>query len=174
MFRKRLGDGATFRSFDYGRWHFILLDPIGRTDEGAMRGYIDDEQLNWLSDDLAKTGKERPVCVALHIPLVSAFSQIHIDTLAAPAKFAIVNNGTRVIKELLSKYNVKLVLQGHLHVVEEIKYKNMTYIIGGSLSSARKDPNFEHPEGFVVVDVSGDEFRWKYETYGFTLSHRER
>ncbi len=168
MFRKRLGNGTTYHSFDYGRWHFILLDSIERTEEGGYRGYIDDEQFNWLSDNLAEIGKERPVCIALHIPLVSTFSQIHIGTLVAPAKFAIVNNGTRIIKELLSNYNVKLVLQGHLHIIEELKYKNTTYITGGSLSNARKAPIFEHPDGFVVVDVSGNEFSWKYETYGLT------
>ena len=165
MFRKRLGSGTTYRSFDYGRWHFILLDSIGRTEEGSLRGYIDDEQFIWLADILAKIGKESPVCIALHIPLVSMFSQIHVGTLVAPAKFAIVNNGTRVINELLSKYNVKLVLQGHLHILEELKYKNTTYITGGSLSSARKFQHLEHPEGFIVVDVKGNEFSWKYETY---------
>ncbi len=168
MFRKRVGKGETYRSFDYGSWHFILLDSIGRTEEGGYRGYIDDEQFKWLSDDLTKTGKERPVCVAIHIPLVSIFAQIHINSLAAPATFAAVNNGKRVIKELLSNYNVKLVLQGHLHIIEELKYKNTTYITGGSLSRARKEPNFEHPDGFVVVDIDGNEFSWKYVTYGLT------
>jgi Icc protein len=78
-----------------------------------------------------------------------------------------VNNGTAVIR-LLAKYNVKIVLQGHVHIVEELRYKNTTYITGGSLSNARKDPNFEHPDGFVVVDVKGDEFRWKYAAYPWT------
>lgn len=168
MFRNRLGSGTTYRSFNYGRWHFILLDSIGITEKGSLRGYIDEDQFNWLSDILAKIGKERPVCIALHIPLVTMFSQIHIGTLVAPAKFAIVNNGTRVINELLSKYNVKLVLQGHLHILEELKYKNTTYITGGSLSNARKYSHLEHPEGFIVVDVKGNEFSWKYETYKLT------
>lgn len=165
MFRKRLGNGITYRSFDYGGWHFILLDSIGRTEEGSLRGYIDDEQFEWLSDDLASTGKESPVCVALHIPLVSTFQQIHIDTVGAPAKFAMVNNGTRVIKELLFNYNVKLVLQGHLHIIEELNYRNTTFITGGSLTKAQKGPSFEHRDGFVVIDVDGNGFSWKYETY---------
>lgn len=171
MFRQRLGQGATYGFFDHGQWHFILLDSIERNEDPGLRsdtkGMIDEDQLKWLSEDLEKTGKTRPVCIALHIPLSSIFYQTHLDTLAAPAQFMMVNNGTAVIR-LLAKYNVKIVLQGHVHIVEELRYKNTTYITGGSLSNARKDPNFEHPDGFVVVDVKGDEFRWKYVAYPWT------
>jgi len=174
LFRKRLGKGATYHSFDYGGWHFVLLDSLGKTDSGGYRGYIDDDQLNWLKDDLDKTGTERPVCVALHIPLVTSYIQIERDNMIAPPSFAVVNNGTKVIR-LLSGYNVKLVLQGHLHIVEEIKYKKTSYITGGILSGAKWEaPSWlGHPNGFVVVDVKGDGFSWKYQSYKWTLPEKE-
>jgi len=127
-----------------------------------------------LKDDLDKTGTERPVCVALHLPLVTSYIQIHRDNMTAPPKFAVVNNGTKVIK-LLSDYNVKLILQGHLHIVEEIKYKKTSYITGGILSGAKWEaPSWlGHPNGFVVVDVKGDEFSWKFQTYKWTLPPKE-
>ncbi|MGD8535470.1 MAG: metallophosphoesterase [Candidatus Aminicenantes bacterium] len=174
MFKNRLGKGATYRSFDYNNWHFVLLDSLGRTENGGYRGYIDDDQLIWLKNDLDKTGTERPVCIALHIPLVTAYIQIERDNMMAPPSFLVVNNGTKVIK-LLSGYNVRLVLQGHLHVVEEIKYKKTSYITGGILSGAKWEaPSWQGlPNGYVVIDVTGHEFSWKYQSYEWTLPEKE-
>ncbi|GAI95274.1 unnamed protein product [marine sediment metagenome] len=133
-----------------------------------MCQYIHNEQFEWLREDLEKTGSERPVCVCLHIPFVSVRKQIHDNPIAALSKGTLVNNGNDVIK-LLSNYNVQLVLQGHLHVVEEIKYMKTTYITAGAVSANWwKGKHLGHPEGFVIVDVEGDTFNWKYETYGWT------
>ena len=161
MFRERLGNGKTYRSFDHKNWHFVLLDSIDRVEGGGYRGYIDENQLNWLAEDLEKLDEGRPVCVALHIPLTTIFAQTHINSMSAPLPYFIVNNGTEVLR-LLANYNVKLVLQGHLHIVEELKYMNTTYLVGGSISHAQKDQYFVHHEGFVIVDVVGDEFSWNY------------
>ena len=174
LFRRRLGEGATYRSFDYGGWHFVLLDSLGLEEGEGYRGYVDGDQLSWLKDDLDRIGTERPVCVALHVPLVTSFIQIERNNMMAPPGFAVVNNGTQVVK-LLSKYNVRLILQGHLHVLEEIKYKNTSYITGGMLSGAKWEAQsyLGHSNGFVVVDVKGNEFSWKYQTYEWTLSEKE-
>jgi 3',5'-cyclic AMP phosphodiesterase CpdA len=174
MFQKRLGEGATYRSFDYRDWHFVLLDSIAEAENGSYRGFIDNDQLNWLKDDLDKTGTERPVCVVLHVPLVTSYIQIERDNMSAPPGFAVVNNGTKVVR-LLSGYNVRLVLQGHLHIVEEIKYKKTSYITGGILSGAKwESPSWlEHSNGFVIVDVKGDEFIWEYHTYRWSLPQEE-
>jgi 3',5'-cyclic AMP phosphodiesterase CpdA len=163
MFRNRLGNGKTYYSFNHKGWHFVLLDSIEKGEDDSYRGIIDEVQMEWLSDDLEKLEKDRPVCVALHIPLATIFMQTHINSTIAPRKFAIVNNGTEVIK-LLAPYNVKLVLQGHLHIVEELNYQDTTYISGGSISRAQKNPSFVHDEGFVIVDVHGNDFTWNYYT----------
>jgi 3',5'-cyclic AMP phosphodiesterase CpdA len=161
MFRERLGNGTTYRSFDHKGWHFVLLDSIERMEGGKYRGYIDEDQMKWLSEDLEKLQEGKPVILALHIPLATIFAQTHIDAIRAPLPYFIVNNGTEVIR-LLSNFNVKLVLQGHHHIVEELKYMNTTYLTGGSVSHARKFRNFMHDEGFIIIDVVGNEFRWNY------------
>jgi len=161
MFRDRAGDGATYRSFDHKGWHFVLLDSIEGEEDGSYRGYIDKAQMSWLFEDLKNLDEEKPVCVALHIPLVTISAQTHIDSMEALLSHFIVNNGTEVI-QLLSNHNVRLVLQGHHHIVEELKFMNTTYISGGSISHARKYRNFVHHEGFVIVDVTGPEFNWNY------------
>jgi Icc protein len=161
MFRDRVGDGVTYRSFDHKGWHFVLLDSIERSEDGNYRGYIDEEQMSWLSEDLDNLEIGRPVCVALHVPLATISAQTHIDSMRSLLPYFIVNNGTSVIK-LLSNYNVKLVLQGHHHIVEELKFMNTTYLSGGSISHARKYQNFVHDEGFIITDVVGNEFSWNY------------
>ena len=52
MFRRRLGDGATYTSFDHKGWHFIILDGIGFTPERRYYGHIDSLQLEWLKQEL--------------------------------------------------------------------------------------------------------------------------
>jgi Icc protein len=161
MFRDRVGDGVTYRSFDHKGWHFVLLDSIERDEDGSYRGYIDEEQMRWLSEDLDKIDEGKPVCVALHVPLATISAQTHIDSMRALLPYFIVNNGTEVIR-LLSNYNVRLVLQGHHHIVEELNFMNTTYLSGGSVSHARKYRNFVHHEGFVIIDVTQNEFHWYY------------
>ena len=174
MFKKRLGEGKTYRSFDYGGWHFILLDSIEKEEGIVYHGYINDEQFEWLKEDLEETGIERPICIALHIPLVSMITQIYLEALPPSTNKMLVNNGAEVIK-LLSKYNVRLVLQGHHHIFEEHKYMLTTYITAGAVcGSWWYGPNRGHPEGFVIVDVKGNDFTLKYEPYGWVAEKEER
>ena len=70
-------------------------------------------------------------------------------------------------------YNLKLVLQGHLHVVEEIIFRGVHFITGGAVCGAWwKGPRDGFPEGFVVVDVDKDVFSWRYETFGWKTQER--
>jgi 3',5'-cyclic AMP phosphodiesterase CpdA len=161
MFRDRVGNGASYRSFDHKGWHFVLLDSIEGNENRSYRGYIDEEQMKWLSEDLDKLEKGRAVCVALHIPLATISAQTHIDSTRALLPYFIVNNGTEVIR-LLSNYNVRLVLQGHHHIVEELNFMNTTYLSGGAVSHARKNRNFKHHEGFLIIDITKNDFIWNY------------
>ncbi len=70
--------------------------------------------------------------------------------------------------EVLPDYHLKLILQGHLHEVEDIYYMGVHYITGGAgCGGWWKGDRNGHPEGFVVVDVKGDNFKWHYQTYGW-------
>ena len=82
MFKKRLGRDETYRSFDFGGWHFILLDSIDKLEGNGYHGYIADKQLEWLQEDLRRTGKDCPIWVCLHIPFVSVRHQITNNTIS--------------------------------------------------------------------------------------------
>ena len=158
--------GRRYHSFDHKGWHFIVLDSIGMTSERQYIGQIDEEQLAWLKADLAKAGNSVPVVVTTHIPLLSTFPQI-VSPSGAPTAGVILTNVRDVLKAL-EPYNVKVVLQGHTHICETVRYHNTSFITSGAVSGnwwRGKRLGFE--EGFGILTVKADEISWRYETYGW-------
>jgi len=169
LFRQRMGLAQTYYSFDHGGWHFVVLDTVQITPDHSWRGFVDDAQLAWLAADLAKTGKTTPTVLLVHMPLLCAITQYTEGTTAPTPDKLIVANG-KAVKELIQPYNVKAVLQGHTHVVEEIAYLGTHYLSAGAVCG-----NWwkgwrlgVHPEGFTVCTAheSGD-FTWRYVPYGW-------
>lgn len=159
-----------YHSFDHKNWHFIVLDGIGFTDDRQYYGYIDSVQIEWLKQDLEKIGKETPVVVSTHIPLLSVGAQVQVGPNEGLGRGSVVTNAD-VVRKILEQYNVKLVLQGHLHILEEIYYNGIRYITAGAVSSnwwngARNGME----EGFVKVDVSDNDFKWEYVDFGWEVN----
>ena len=167
MYEERLGDGRTYYSFDHKNWHFIVLDDIGYTPNRRYYGNVDSVQIEWLKNDLKNVDKKTPITISAHIPLVSVIYQISDGgTSAAPSSLAVWNSD-QVLK-LFQNYNLRLVLQGHLHMVEEMVVGNIHFITGGAVSGDKwTGPKYIFPEGFVVIDIDGDNFDWHYQTYGW-------
>ncbi len=168
MYEKRLE--KRYYSFDHKNWHFIVLDGIGFTPDRHYYGVVDSVQLEWLKNDLAAIGKEVPVAVSIHIPLLSIGEQIMDAPTAALRESSVITNAHDVMK-LLEQYNVKLVLQGHAHFLEDIYYNGIHYITGGAVSSNWwKGPRFGMEEGIVKIDVTGEDFTWKYVDFGWQVT----
>ncbi|NQT27877.1 metallophosphoesterase [candidate division KSB1 bacterium] len=173
MFKNRIGNGQTYRSFDHMGWHFILLDGIGFTEDRHYTGEIDSVQLTWIKSDLSKVDKETPIVISTHIPLMSVMYQRGYGGTAALPENLVIEKSNEILA-LFDGYNLKLVLQGHLHIVEEIIFYDVHYITGGAVcGSWWNGPRAGFPEGFVVVDVQGDDFSWTYETYGWVAKTNE-
>ncbi len=167
MYKKRLGLDNTYYSFDHKGWHFIILDAIGYTPDRRYIGEIDSVQLEWLKQDLQKIDKSTPIAVSTHIPFVSIFEQLRNGGTAALSPGGAVTNSNEVLLAL-RPYNLKLVLQGHLHIVEEVKIAGIHFITGGAVSGSWwKGPRDVFPEGFMVVEVKGENLNWTYEDYGW-------
>jgi 3',5'-cyclic AMP phosphodiesterase CpdA len=167
MFENRLGNNKTYFSFDHKDWHFIVLDAIGFTEERKYIGLIDSAQIQWIKDDLNKTDKKTAIAVFTHIPLISATAQLRNGGTAALSPSSVVSNSNEVIG-LFNEHDLRLVLQGHLHIVEEIIFKNIHFITGGAVSGKWwKGAHHGFSEGFVVVDIENKEIDWQYQTYGW-------
>ncbi len=163
MYEDRIG--ARYSSFDHKGWHFIQLDSIG-VDGRGYRGEIDPEQFDWLKNDLEKTGTKTPIVITAHIALVTTMVQF-LQAQGMPNKGTVVVN-TKDVLDLLSKYNVKAVLQGHTHVREVVHYNGCQYITSGAVSGGWwKGARLGHPEGFGLLTVKGDSIEWEYKTYGW-------
>jgi 3',5'-cyclic AMP phosphodiesterase CpdA len=166
--------GSLYYSFDHKGWHFILLDSIQPVEEdGVYQGEIDADQMNWIRQDLERVDPSTPICVSTHIPFVTVFNQMQSDNLTPLNERLVVRNSHSVLS-LFENHNLKLVLQGHLHIVEEIRYKNVSFITGGAVCAAWwKGPRRGFEEGFVRVDVKGDSVSWQYEDIPWTVEAEE-
>ena len=167
MFKKRVGGGKTYRSFDWKNWHFIILDTVEKAGNGDYTGLIDEDQLAWLKQDLANAGPDRPIIIAGHIPLISVAKHILQGPAAANKQGIHVSNAHEVL-QICKPYNIRLVLQGHLHIVEHINSTGMHFITCGAVCGNKwKGPKQGFKEGFLVVDVRENDFTWHYEDYGW-------
>jgi len=168
MFEKRIG--KRYRSFDHKGWHFMILDGTEEGEDGRPYiGKVDEKQLEWIQEDLQKLDPETPIAIVTHIPLVSVFPQIQHGPIHAVNPGSLVTNQQDVLA-LFREMNLKLVLQGHLHAVEEINLMGkVRFITGGAICGIwwRTPDDGELQEGYVKVDVSGDDFSWEYVDYGW-------
>jgi len=168
MFEKRLGD--RFYSFDHKGWHFIVLDAISRADGGGYQGKIDEEQILWLANDLQEVDKDTPIAISVHIPFITSASQLMRGSMAPNTPGQVISNGQEVLA-LFMEHDLRLVLQGHLHFLEDIYVQNQVHFITGGAVSGKwwaNDAESKPEEGFVMVHVNGEDLDWEYVDYGWT------
>lgn len=168
MFEKHLGD--RFYSFDHKGWHFIILDGIYRGETGHYIGKIDDEQVEWLKADLQKVDTTSPIAISVHIPFITSATQLSQGSLAASSEGLVITNSREVL-ELFRKHNLRLVLQGHLHFLEDIYVQNRVHFITAGAVSGRwwnNKPGEVPEEGFLLLHTKGEELEWEYVDYGWT------
>jgi 3',5'-cyclic AMP phosphodiesterase CpdA len=166
MYENRIGE--RYYSFDHKGWHFIILDSVDETEAGdAYYGHVDDEQVQWLKNDLQKIDSLTPIVVTVHIPMITVFHEILEGPTTPAGDGLVVTNGKQVLS-LFKHHNLKLVLQGHLHILEDIHYGNTHYITGGAVCGKWwQGPNYGVEEGYLLVHVNGDDFGWEYIDYGW-------
>jgi 3',5'-cyclic-AMP phosphodiesterase len=167
MYEKRLG--KRYYSFDHKGWHFIILDGIEDTGESSYIGEVDSIQMEWIRSDLKKINPEIPVVVSIHIPLITTYMQVIYGAMSPNEKNEIVVNSKEVL-DLFDGYNLKLVLQGHMHFLEDIYTQGTHFITGGAVCAKWwQGKEYELEEGFLIISVKGDEFEWKYFDYGWNV-----
>jgi 3',5'-cyclic AMP phosphodiesterase CpdA len=168
LFEEKVIESSTYRSFDYGGVHFILLDSIQTQPNRDWTLAVDDHQLSWLQGDLAKTPLTTPVIVVIHGPVLSAITQLTAKTLTAPDAGTICSNGHEV-RDLWKAHNVKAVLQAHTHIVESVDFLGVHYVTGGAVCGEWwKGPRLGViPEGFMVYDVTGSDLKYTYVPTGW-------
>ncbi|MBA4158652.1 MAG: metallophosphoesterase [Gemmatimonadetes bacterium] len=176
LMQRVLDLGRRYYSFDQGGWHFVIVDNIRLTEPGSHIGWVDEEQLVWLRDDLHRN-RERPTMVAMHVPPVTS-----IEFLSDRGERDTEENEWRIgfdrksgnpeeLIEALNGGNVRAVLSGHIHLVERIDMMGQTFLCLGSVSGQQwmgPRQGFRTAEGFGVIDVRPDgTYDWNYQSFGW-------
>ncbi|MBE9480122.1 MAG: metallophosphoesterase [Bacteroidetes bacterium] len=171
MFVKRIG--SSYYSFDHKGWHFMILNSVEDTGNESYIGLIDDEQIEWIKQDIAGLDKQTPIVISTHIPFFTVYSQIYeTATTANDSSLVIIN--AKEVYDLFKNYNLKLVLQGHLHTVEDISVNGTHFITGGAVSAEWwRGPHRGFEEGFVLIKVKNNNFDWEYIDYGWEVNKEE-
>lgn len=170
MYENRIG--KTYFSFEHKGVKFFILDSIEEVTEGGKYfGFINNEQIEWLKNELTSTDVSTPIIISTHIPFITTFSQIKAGSQKENERGLVVENSKEVL-DLFASHNLKLVLQGHLHFFEDLNIQNKVRFITAGAISARwwRGPNFGLEEGFLVVKISGDEITTNYYDYGWEVS----
>jgi hypothetical protein len=70
--------GPTYYSFNYGDVHVVALNNVqykgagqGRYDNTVYRGYVSEEQIAWLKNDLQHVDRDKLIVIITHIPLIT-------------------------------------------------------------------------------------------------------
>ncbi|MFA6713607.1 MAG: metallophosphoesterase, partial [Bacteroidales bacterium] len=149
MFEKRLG--KSYYTFDHKGWKFIIINSIEDTKKGKYVGQIDTAQISWIKSELKNTAPGTPIVISTHIPFITAYTQKYGGSTLPNDSSLVVYNSKEVI-DLFNGYNLKLVLQGHLHTVEDIYIDGIHFITGGAVSAGWwKGPNRGFEEGFMYI-----------------------
>ncbi len=159
--------GNPYYSFDHKGWHFIVLESI--IDAGNnYKGYIDSTQVEWLKRDLEKIDRTAPVVVSTHIPLLTTYGQISKGATAPNDEELVVVNALDILN-MLAEYNIKLILQGHVHLIEYIYLQQKVHFLVGGAVSAKwwLGPLRGMEEGFMYIQLHNGDVKWEYIDYGW-------
>jgi len=165
--------GPTYYSFNRGQIHYIFLDDVFYMGaEKKYIGYLTENQLQWIEQDLALVKPGSTVIVSLHIPA---------DTGAARRDKkeeelgGTVSNRKKLYK-LLEPYKVHL-MSGHVHVNQNWEEGNMMEHNHGAVCGAWwTGPICSDgtPGGYGVYEINGTDIKWFYKSTGHPKEHQVR
>jgi 3',5'-cyclic AMP phosphodiesterase CpdA len=164
MYRKKIG--SPYYSFELKGWKFFVLNSVAHR-EGGYTGRVSEEQLRWLKEEVGKTDSLMPLVIVTHIPLLTGYTQFFKGATACNEEGLVVANSREVL-DIFTGHNLKLVLQGHLHFLEDNYLSGIHFITGGAVSSGwwrHKYHGLE--EGFLDMVLTSDKINWKYIDYGW-------
>ncbi|WP_270089093.1 metallophosphoesterase family protein [Sphingobacterium sp. SYP-B4668] len=150
-----------YYSFDYKGWHFVVLNNLDAASYAYFASF-DQQQLDWLKNDLSNISPSTPVVIMMHVPIVSVQNQLDIPQNGVSMGPNIRNRD--VLLEMIEPYNIQLVLQGHLHYFEDIQVKGKTRFITGSAIAGRPSWRGQRngPPGFLKFEVTGSSYTYKF------------
>ncbi len=137
-----------YYSYDIGGWHFIMLDSTTKHGPGYI-AKLDNDQKDWLKEELAKTPATTPICIVSHIPIYAMCvfmdgKRIRNDRWNVPG--GLMHVEALELKDLFYQHkNVKLCLSGHIHLQDAVEYLGVKYLCNGAVCGGCRGGNNQAP-----------------------------
>ena len=142
-------NGKEYYSFKKGKVAFWALNS----------NYMDQHQIKWLEDDLAKNNSEWKICF-FHHPLYSSGKAHGPD-----------EELRKVVEPILLKHGVSIVFAGHEHFYERIKpQKGIYHFISGAGGKLRSgdvkassitEKSFDEDLHFMLIEIVDDQLHFQ-------------
>jgi 3',5'-cyclic AMP phosphodiesterase CpdA len=173
-----LGLERAYYAFDLGGWRIIMLDSCIASTDGIWEARLDDAQFDWLKGELQST--QRPIMIGSHVPIISAAVLLDFGKAAGTEQYPALAHrrshmDVRKLGQLFVRHpQVKLCISGHLHQIDRLDYRGVTYltnpaVCGGWWTHNHMDivpPGFG--AGYTMIDLHADgTFNFDYIDYGW-------
>ncbi|AGF72439.1 calcineurin-like phosphoesterase C-terminal domain-containing protein [Corynebacterium halotolerans] len=177
--------GPEYYSFDVGNAHVVALESVQYPleDGDGYNGAIDDEQLEWLRQDIAHTPEDKLIVLATHVPLMSFADQgsdVHqidqvqeIYEIIGDREAIAVSGHTHALANM--REGDSLEGWNELYGVEELPF---THIVAGAISGdwySGETTENGYPQavgrdgslpGVLTLDIDGSEVSEFYTVRG--------
>uniref|UniRef100_H3GZF9 Purple acid phosphatase n=1 Tax=Phytophthora ramorum TaxID=164328 RepID=H3GZF9_PHYRM len=160
-------------SYEYATVHFTTLSAETDYTNAPSNAYLTNrkygnfgDQLAWLEEDLKAADANRDVVpwlvVGMHRPMYTIRS---CDAAGVPNNDYEALNVQKAFEELFIKYNVDLVLQGHVHAYERhFPTANSSAIMDGVSSDNKTYENPQAPVYVISGSAGGPEGLYQYKS----------
>ena len=169
--------GPANYSFNIGKIHYIVLSTIVYEREIPSQSYLSglsDSSLEWLRSDLASVPEETTLVVSSHAQLFKK-----------PTSHSSKNKHYTDYRDLLKRYRKVYTWAGHYHSNYSYDYAgkgldmdNISCVTVSRCTGALRFNDYLNsdgvPQGYVVVNVKGDNLDWWYKSVGKEKSEQMR
>ena len=159
--------GPDYYSFNVGDIHYVVLNDVfyyGYT--YRYIGYLTEEQLNWLEQDLSYIPKGKTLVLSMHIPTMYDMSD-PVNDYTRLMSDMVMNNAA--LYKLLDGYNVHI-MAGHSHVQWNSQISdNILEHTHAAASGAWWQGDYctdGSPNGYTVYEVDGNDISWYFKGKG--------
>ncbi len=164
--------GPTNYSFNRGSIHYVVLDDVMWLGDGYI-GYLHQEQLDWLEDDLSFIEKGQTVVVFVHIPV---YSTQHARIGQKRPERGLVVANRAALYEILAPFKSQIIA-GHMHEIEHAMDGGIeTHVVGAVCGAWWSGPicGDGTPNGYGIFEANGGSLQWRYKGTGLPLSTQMR
>lgn len=156
--------GPTYYSFNRGEVHYITLDDVFFLGVAKKYiGYITENQMQWLEQDLALVKPGTTVVLSLHIPTFTGMARRAKEEVGGGT----VSNREKLYK-MLAPYKAHI-MSGHTHFNDNWEEGSIMEHNHGTVCGAWWTGPIcgdGTPSGYGVYEVEGGDIKWYYKSTG--------